>query len=149
MFNILLDGGRRLYTSFCKPDSPSRSTYLQHAPCLQRVSKDQRSCFKDLQVAFEKVADAPGSKRLPLSCCGYRRLRRCSNDIVAKECGKETLDFSNQLTQAMTSRLPDIVCAEFRPRSAKCKELPPSGTPPSEGRPASVLNRLLSAYINT
>lgn len=149
MFNILLDGGRQLYRSFCRPDSPARTSYLQHAPCLQRVSKDQRSCFRDLQAAFEVVTSAPSSKRLQLTCCGYRRLRRCTSDIVSKECGRDTLDFSNQLTASMTSRLPDIVCQEFRPRSPKCKELPPPGTPPSEGRPASVLNRLLAAYINT
>ena len=146
MFSILLDGGRNLFKQFCAKDSPSRETYLQHAPCLQRVSKDQKSCFRDLQVAFEAVTAAPGKKRLALTCCGYRRLRRCNNEIIAKQCGKDTLDFSNQLTQSMTSRLPDIVCAEFRPRSPKCKELPPAGTAPSEGRPASVLNRLLAAY---
>jgi len=146
--DLMFEGSARLQKDYCTPGSSLRKLYLKHAPCLNSVSKDQRPCIKDLQVAFEAVTSAKWDKRLPLGCCAFKRVRKCMMELVDTKCGEETVNFVNELMQAALSRLPDLMCEEFTLTSKACKELPPIGSAPKGGRSTSILNRLLSAYTN-
>lgn len=150
MVGFMGEGPMDLLEEYCKPGSDLRKAYLKHATCLNGSQKNhQKTCIKDLQVAFEQLtSDAENlTKRLPLGCCTFRRFESCIGSQVEKKCGKEALNLINLILKRAFSRMPDMLCRNYKPDGADCKAvLPVSGTQPKGSKSSSVLSRLFSAY---
>jgi len=147
--NLVFDGASKIQTDYCTQGSQLREMYKKHSPCLRKaMNTAQKPCVKDLQVAFEAMNAAPWNKRTGIGCCAFNRVGTCMSTAVNKECGEETVSFVRNMTSALLSRLPDLMCGEFGPESKICTELPPPGSEPKGGKSTSILNRLLSAYTN-
>ena len=144
--DILFDGASKIQKEYCNKSSNLRAMYVQHAPCLSEVSKEQKSCLKLLQAGLESLNKAPWNKRIPYLCCTYHRLRGCFEDLVKAKCGNDPLDMLHQLLRAVFSRIPDLMCTEHKDDSDTCHEVP--RTVPEGTRSTSLINRLLSAYAN-
>lgn len=150
MVGFMGEGPMDLLEEYCKPGSEIRKAYLKHATCLNGSQKThQKACIKDLQVAFESLtADAENlTKRLPLGCCTLKRFESCIGNQVEKRCGKEALNLINLILKRAFSRMPDMLCRNYKPDGAECKAvLPAPGTQPKGAKSSSVLSRLFSAY---
>lgn len=144
--DTLFDGVSKLQKEYCDKKSSLRAMYVQHAPCLAEVSKEQKSCLKLFQAGLESVNKAVWNKRIPYLCCTYHRLTGCVQDLVRTKCGDEPLSIMNGLIRATVSRIPDLMCAEHNDNSEICTEVP--RTVPEGTRSSSLINRLLSAYAN-
>ena len=147
------EGSSDLLDDYCKPGTELRKAYLKHATCLNSAQKNhQKSCIKDLQVSLEaltSISDDDWQKRIPLGCCAYRRFEDCIGSQVEKKCGKEALDFIQLVLQRAFSRLPDMLCRNYKPEGNDCKLiLPKNGTSPKGSKSTSVVSRLLSAYTS-
>lgn len=103
--------------------------------------------MKDLQAAFEVITSVDNEKRIPAGCCAYRRMSKCTENLIESKCGKDAVDFVRSLLRMAFSRLPDIVCHKYGPNGSTCKSLLPSpGTAPKGNKSNSVLSRLFAAY---
>ena len=144
--DTLFDGASKIQKEFCNKTSSLRAMYVQHAPCLSLVSKEQKSCLKLLQAGLESVNKAEWKQRIPYLCCTYHRVTGCVQDLVRQKCGDEPLGMMNQVIRAMVSRIPDLMCAEQKDDSELCNQVP--RTVPEGTKATSLINRLLSAYAN-
>ena len=149
MTDLVFDGAAKLQRDYCTKGTELRNLYMKHSPCLRTALKDaQKPCIKDLQVAFEDMTAAKWDKRLGFGCCAYNRVGNCLSAPIKRACGQETVDFVGNMTSALLSRLPGIVCGDFGLESETCRALPPPGSEPKGGKTTSILNRLLSAYTS-
>lgn len=134
MVTFMAEGSMDLLDEYCKPGTPLRQSYLKHATCLNSAQKNhQKACIKDLQAAFEilTLGGDNWQKRIPVGCCTYRRFETCIGNHVEKKCGKEALNFVNLVLKRALSRMPDMICRNYKPEGNECKSiLPPSGTTP-------------------
>ncbi|GBL96444.1 hypothetical protein AVEN_43753-1 [Araneus ventricosus] len=150
----LLSGSEEVGKQFCERGSEIRANYLAHAECLAHGSEGEefKTQLRNMQVVFETMFDVPFKKRIPLMCCGYRRLRESNEEMNAKRCGKESIEMIRNIMKMMiVTKLPDIVCQQFDPHSAECKEiLPPSGTPPKgpKAKNKTQLGKLIDTALN-
>lgn len=164
----------QLLDEYCLKGSKLRQSYLKHAQCLSQIQKRQehKGCMRDLQAALELLtsnqipakannklektsnstlhstsqSDANG-KRLQLGCCAIRRLESCLGGQTEKRCGKETIQFVQSVMRRATSRLPEVVCRNFKPDGPECRALlPKDGAAPRGPKSSSIISRLLSAY---
>lgn len=136
---FLGDGSMQMLDEYCKPGTELRKSYLKHATCLNSVQKNhQKACIKDLQTAFETLT-APSTstnesgllKRAPIACCTFKRFEHCINSQVEKKCGKEALHFISLVLKRALSRMPEMVCKNYKNDGTECKSLlPPPGTLP-------------------
>lgn len=151
MVNFMGEGSMDLLDDYCKPGTELRKAYLKHATCLNSAQKShQKACIKDLQAAFETLTSTSADnwqKRIPLGCCTYRRFEHCIDSQVEKKCGKEALNFINMVLKRAFSRMPDMLCRNYKPDGKECSTiLPPIGTLPKGAKSSSVVSRLFSAY---
>lgn len=140
MVSFMGEGSNDLLDDYCKPGTELRKAYLKHATCLNSAQKShQKACIKDLQASFELLTSADAStleKRLPIGCCTYRRFEQCIGSQVEKKCGKEAVNFVNMVLKRAFSRMPEMVCRNYKPDGNECKSiLPPLGTSP-KGKPS-------------
>lgn len=150
--NFASNSSRQLLDDYCTKGTKFRLHYLKHAQCLNQVQKKERKgCIRDLQTSLETLTSNDpefGSKRLQLACCTYRRFESCFEGHLEKRCGREAVQFVNNVAHRITSRMPEIVCRSYRPESQECKALlPKPGTVPKGAKSSSVFSRLLSAYV--
>lgn len=151
MVTFMGEGSMDLLDDYCKPGTELRKAYLKHATCLNSAQKShQKACIKDLQASFETLTTtSPDNwqKRIPIGCCTYRRFEQCIDNQVEKKCGKEALNFINMVLKRAFSRMPDMVCRNYKPEGKECAAiLPPVGTLPKGSKSTSVVSRLFSAY---
>lgn len=135
MVTFMGEGSRDLLDDYCRPGTELRRAYLKHATCLNGAQKThQKTCIKDLQVALEAMTSINADnwqKRIPIGCCSYKRFELCLGSQVEKKCGKEALDFINLVLKRAFSRMPDMVCRNYRPEVGECAAvLPALGTSP-------------------
>lgn len=161
---------------YCTRGSGLRQTYLKHAQCLAQVQKSgQKACIRDLQVALDLLATPTatiskfaanqttttnelqqttafatgGDAKVRLACCAYRRFESCLADQIDKRCGRDATDFIRQVARRASSRLPELLCHQFKPGGRECKQvLPRPGQPaaPKAAKSSSIVSRLLAAY---
>lgn len=151
MVSFMGEGSMELLDDYCKPGTELRKAYLKHASCLNSAQKShQKACIKDLQSAFETLTTIGADnwqKRIPFGCCTYRRFESCIDSQVEKKCGKEALNFINMVLKRAFSRMPDMICRNYKPDGNECKAiLPPVGATPKGSKSTSVISRLFSAY---
>lgn len=147
LIGFMTEGSQKLIKEYCTRGSGLRQSYLKHASCLNTASRGQKECIKDLQSAFEVITTVEWDKRIKVGCCAYNQVLGCSEKIIEDKCGKDATEFMRLLMRMALSRLPDIVCSEYKVGSKICRSLlPPPGTPPKGTRSNSVLSRLFSAY---
>lgn len=152
MVMFMGEGSTDLLDDYCKPGTELRKAYLKHATCLNSAQKShQKACIKDLQSAFETLTgpntDGDLQGKIPIGCCTYRRFEQCIGSQVEKKCGKEALNFINLVLKRAFSRMPEMICRNFKPEGNECKAiLPPVGTSPKGAKSSSVISRLFSAY---
>jgi len=147
LMNIAFDGLLRILNEYCTKGSNIRKSYFKNIPCLADAVKGQKGCINDLQVAFEVVTSVEWDKRIPAVCCGLNGLRTCTVKLIEDKCGKDPVNFLNEVLRLGLSRVPEIVCGDYQPGNKACNDiLPPPGSAPKSGRSKSVLSRLLSAY---
>jgi hypothetical protein len=135
MVSFMGEGSNDLLEDYCKPGTELRKAYLKHATCLNTAQNShQKTCIKDLQVALEVMTSINADnwqKRMPIGCCSYKRFEKCIGAQVEKKCGKEAMDFINQVLKRAFSRMPDMVCRNYKPDQGECAiVLPASGTAP-------------------
>lgn len=160
-----------LLDEYCTRGSKLRTNYLTHSKCLNQIQKkEQKSCMRDLQASLELLTNnlgapssAPSSKagatankdtgphehgkRLQLACCTYRRFESCLGHQMEVKCGKEALQFVQQVIRRATSRLPETLCRHYKPDGQECKALlPKAGTVLKGPKSGSIISRLLAAY---
>ncbi|XP_013774861.1 uncharacterized protein LOC106459752 [Limulus polyphemus] len=144
------EGSETLLSEYCTAGTEIRSRYLQNAACLNDANKETRTCLEDLQVALQTISEAKFDKRVPTACCGYQRYMACVREKIESKCGKESVDFMQELLRMAVSRLPDIICTGYGPNNDECTTLlPDEGTPPKEGSSDSALSRIFSAYFSS
>ncbi|XP_076304336.1 uncharacterized protein LOC143222157 [Tachypleus tridentatus] len=149
LMNFVGEGSEKLLSEYCTDGTDIRSRYLQNAACLNHANKETRTCLEDLQVALQVISEAEFDKRVPTACCGYQRYMECVRQKIESKCGKESVDFMQELLRMAVSRLPDIICTGYGPNNNECQSLlPPQGTPPKEGHTDSALSRIFSAYFS-
>lgn len=150
MVSFMGEGPMDLLEEYCKPGTEIRKAYLKHATCLNGAQKShQKVCIKDLQIAFESLTSTGDNlqKRLPLGCCTFKRFENCIGSQVEKKCGKEALNFINLVLKRAFSRMPDMLCRNYKPDGRECKAvLPQPGTQPKGAKSNSAISRLFSAY---
>lgn len=135
MVTFMGEGSNDLLEDYCKPGTELRKAYLKHATCLNSAQRShQKVCIKDLQTSLEVLTSIDTDnwqKRIPIGCCAYRRFENCIGSQVEKKCGKEALDFINLVLKRAFSRMPDMVCRNYKPEGSECKSiLPPVGASP-------------------
>lgn len=135
MVSFMGEGSNDLLDDYCKPGTELRKAYLKHATCLNGAQKThQKTCIKDLQVALEVMTSVNADnwqKRIPIGCCSYKRFEKCIGDQVEKKCGKEALEFISLVLKRAFSRMPDMVCRNYKPEQGECaKVLPALGSTP-------------------
>lgn len=135
MVTFMGEGSGDLLEDYCKPGTELRKAYLKHATCLNSAQKShQKACIKDLQASFETLTSFGADdweKRLPVGCCTYRRFEQCIGSQVEKKCGKEALTFINLVLRRAFSRMPEMICKNYKPDGSECKAiLPAVGTLP-------------------
>lgn len=135
MVTFIGEGSEDLLNDFCKSGTELRKAYLKHANCLNGAQKThQKSCIKDLQASFETLTSIDNDnwqKRLPVGCCTYRRFEQCIGGQVEKKCGKEAVNFISLVLKRAFSRMPDMICKNYKPDGNECKAiLPAPGTVP-------------------
>lgn len=130
MVSFMSEGSSGLLDDYCKPGTELRKAYLKHATCLNNAQKNhQKSCIKDLQASFEALTTISAEnwqKRIPVGCCTYRRFEQCIGNQVEKKCGKEALNFINMVLKRALSRMPEMLCKNYKPESGDCKAILPS-----------------------
>lgn len=144
------EGSSDLLDDYCKPGTELRKAYLKHATCLNGAQKShQKACIKDLQASFETLTSIGADnwqKRIPVGCCTYRRFEQCIDNQVEKKCGKEALNFINMILKRAFSRMPDMICRNYKPDGNECKAILPSvGTTP-KGKVSQFLVRIRSPF---
>lgn len=135
MVTFMGEGPNDLLDDYCKPGTELRKAYLKHATCLNSAQKThQKDCIRDLQTALETLTSIDSNnwqKRMPIGCCSYRRFEQCLGKQVEKRCGKEALNFINLVLKRAFSRMPELVCRNYKPDGAECKAiLPAPGSQP-------------------
>lgn len=158
----------QMLDEYCTKGSKLRQSYLKHAQCLNQLHKRQehKSCMRDLQAALElltsnqlagssskpelqkpPIQGDTNGKRLQLACCAFRRLESCLGDQTERRCGKETIQFIQTVMRRATSRMPELLCRNYKPEGAECRALLPKiGVTPRGSKSNSIISRLLSAY---
>lgn len=152
MVAFMGEGSNDLLDDYCKPGTELRKAYLKHATCLNSAQKShQKSCIKDLQVSLEALTSINTEnwqKRIPIGCCSYKRFEHCIGSQVEKKCGKEALDFINLVLKRAFSRMPDMVCRNYKPEKGDCASiLPPVGSTP-KGKPSIPLQNRNTAKLS-
>lgn len=111
--------------------------------------KEAKKCTKDLRAALEVISNAPWDKRIMTSCCAFNRFDDCLEDHLLKKCGQEALDVSKKMLRLAVSRLPEVICKSYDPKSERCvSALPKPGTAPKGGKSQSLLQRVFATYVN-
>ncbi|XP_013780494.1 uncharacterized protein LOC106464877 [Limulus polyphemus] len=150
IFGFFGEGPENLINEYCKSGTSVREQYLKNAACLNGAFDENQNCFQDLQAALEVVAGTQFGNRITIACCTYRRFEGCFRDNLESKCGKEAVDFIQELLRMAVSRLPDIICTGFDPKSNECTSvLPASGTKPEGEQSNLALSRLLSTYFTS
>ncbi|KAG9509585.1 hypothetical protein GZH46_01890, partial [Fragariocoptes setiger] len=139
MISILTEGSRQVLKDYCTPNSYIREQFLKHSSCLNEALKTHhKSCIKDLQASLEVMTQSMSTsetkqwqKRVPVGCCAYRRFENCIGGQVERKCGKEAQDFVKLVLKRVLSRMPDMMCRNYKPEGSTCKSiLPAVGTIP-------------------
>ncbi|XP_013784117.1 uncharacterized protein LOC106468246 [Limulus polyphemus] len=144
------EGSEKLMNDYCTPGSSIRNDYLKNAPCLNSANDENIKCLRDLQVALEVVGDAKFENRIPIACCAYRRYEACFQERLEKKCGKNAVEFIQELLRIAISRVPEIICTGYGRNNSECTTLlPSSGSSPKGSQSNSALSRLLSTYLAT
>lgn len=147
-----------LLGEYCHRGSQLRVQYLKHAQCLNQVQKkEQKTCVRDAQNVLELLTSndhnqsgSLANKRIQLACCGFKRFEDCFQGHIEKRCGKEAWRFVVNVVRRATSRMPEIMCRNYKPDGNECRSLlPKSGLSPRGHKSSSVLSRLLSAYTGS
>uniref|UniRef100_T1K939 DUF19 domain-containing protein n=1 Tax=Tetranychus urticae TaxID=32264 RepID=T1K939_TETUR len=148
LITFITEGSTRLLNEYCTSGSQLRQSYLKHSECLNQATQaNRKTCIKDLQLALETVSQVDWDQRIPTGCCAYRRFQECTETQVEAKCGSEAVEFMDIILRMSLSRLPDIVCPSYNPKTDQCKALlPESGATPKGPKSNSVLSRLFSAY---
>lgn len=135
MVAFMGEGSMDLLDDYCKPGTELRKAYLKHATCLNTAQKShQKTCIRDLQTSLETLTSINADnwqKRMPVGCCTYKRFEQCLGSQVEKKCGKEAMNFIKLVLKRAFSRMPDMVCRNYKSEGNECKAiLPPLGTTP-------------------
>ncbi|XP_076306568.1 uncharacterized protein LOC143223053 [Tachypleus tridentatus] len=149
IFGFLSEGPEHLMDEYCKSGTSIREQYLKNAACLNGAFDENQICFQDLQTALETITGTKFENRVTVGCCTYRRFESCFRDNLESKCGKEAVDFIQELLRTAVSRLPDVICTGFDSQTSECTSvLPASGTKPKGDQSNSAISRLLSAYFS-
>ncbi|XP_053202366.1 uncharacterized protein LOC128387212 [Panonychus citri] len=149
LIEFIIVGGKSVTEDFCRSGSSLREYYKQNAQCLVRARSESKHCYRDLQVAVEKISSTDWENRLSLGCCGFNRFQKCTGSIVKSLCGQDVVDLGRKIMHMITSRIPDIVCQSFQSTSDLCVNiLPKSGSLPLGHNAESLLARFFSSFTN-
>lgn len=161
MIQMAIEPSLGMLKDYCTTGSQLQTQYLKHAQCFRQVHKsDGAKCARDLQAAVEQIAADTTSKKasaiasimrsgnLQLSCCARRRFDSCIYGAIERKCGKPARRFVRGLMRQAMSRLPDNLCAQYRPDGAECRAaLPKAGAPLKGAKSSSIVARVMSAYL--
>lgn len=146
-----------LQEEMCTRNSSIRQRILQYSECMKAVTRNQKSCTNDIQVAFEYInANFNSTAKVDLSCCAYWRMKDCNDDLIKQHCSENDaqgyLDFNRDFNDRTGGRMMEAYCGAFKPgNNTFCDQLPPPGTPyerPKNKKLRSVLTRVLKAYTS-
>jgi len=156
LFEFMMEQFVESVKEFCN-NAQLKETFLKHSPCINAKVLTQKSyktkCVNDLFAAFNKAqvlvnqtlddpelfnpekssARSLSDRLLDVSCCGYNRFEKCSNDLVTKECGPDGVAAMNEFAQQTFSGGMTRFCPKrlFNPSKQTCTDvLPPTGSDP-------------------
>ena len=148
LIDMFRENSPRYIKEYCTRGSPLREANKKYATCVRDATRDggHKTCIKDMQVGFEVITTVEWQDRLSAACCTYDRTKMCMEKLIEEKCGSDAVDFMRtQLRQAL-SRMPEIMCNDYKSDSESCKSLlPPPGSELKNSKSKSVLTRLFGA----
>jgi len=155
LFDFMMEQFAESVKEFCNGEH--KETFLKHSPCINSKVLTKKTyhnkCVNDIFAAFNKAqvlinqtlddpelfnpdkssARSLSDKLLDITCCGYNRFEKCSNDLITKECGPEGVTAMNDFADKTFGGGMGRICPKrlFNPSKQVCTDiLPPSGSDP-------------------
>ncbi|XP_074600991.1 uncharacterized protein LOC141855016 [Brevipalpus obovatus] len=92
--------------SFCKND---RNNYIKNARCLYESKAMTQTCA----TAMSSQKSLVNVKLMNLHCCILMKAHNCSLQTIEKRCGKDGVDLTNNLAEAMGTQSAQKMCANL------------------------------------
>jgi len=105
-------GPRDTIVQLCT-DTPLRTEYLRHAPCLQRIKDDTpHQCQKN-----QELKPASAKEGMRQSCCQLKEMMKCVYGVYEAKCGPEAANVMDTAIRTLTGGFMTL-CNFFAPFSS-------------------------------
>ncbi|XP_043475655.1 uncharacterized protein LOC122507155 [Leptopilina heterotoma] len=138
-FNTIYAGTNMAIRELCQ-EGTYQDAFLEHVPCMQKetVKREYNKCSDAYQNGLKEMENSSLSGRggptsLQALCCYFQTYLDCSHNVVLRECGSETAEFTKNFLDRMSNSL----------RDAHCKNYPLSSCPSNSSSSISLSTLLL------
>ncbi|XP_055937838.1 uncharacterized protein LOC129967166 [Argiope bruennichi] len=128
VLGLVIEGAQEFVKDFCTVGSATRLRYLEHAPCLNKVSQsDETKTQMEYALAVVESLNKQSEKDFIMySCCGYRKIYNAFLKMGKDTCGKESVDPVLDMIRLVAAQLPDVICNGIEGNEDRCVALLPA-----------------------
>lgn len=97
--------------------------------CYTADTKERLDAGMDRMAVFTHFVATNSiekDKKLPWVCCGYQYTGNATTTDLARDCGQQTLDYTNGIMRSLFSDVMDLTCGKFNSIAACKEQLPES-----------------------
>ncbi|XP_051161629.1 uncharacterized protein LOC127281782 isoform X2 [Leptopilina boulardi] len=142
-FNALYASTNMAIRELCQ-DGIYQEAFLEHVPCMQKetVKREYNKCSDAYQNGLKEMENSSltgrgGPTSLKSLCCYFQTYLDCSHNVVLRECGADTAEFTKDFLDRMSNSL----------KESHCKSYPLSTCPSSSSSSISLSSLLLPVLI--